>query len=65
MSEYIGRSMAEHDDDVLLEGGGPLSVVVGAVDYRGRPVIRSKSGSWRSASFIIGTVLIRFLDRAH
>ncbi|XP_024972053.1 protein NRT1/ PTR FAMILY 5.10-like [Cynara cardunculus var. scolymus] len=26
----------------------------GAVDYRGRPVLRSKSGCWRSAYFIIG-----------
>ncbi|BAT91388.1 hypothetical protein LR48_Vigan08g215500 [Vigna angularis] len=29
-------------------------VVVGAVDYRGGCAIRSKSGSWRSAWFIIG-----------
>ncbi|KAI3512940.1 hypothetical protein L1887_20263 [Cichorium endivia] len=28
--------------------------VDGAVDYRGRPVLRSKSGLWRSAYFIIG-----------
>ncbi|XP_057974569.1 protein NRT1/ PTR FAMILY 5.10-like [Malania oleifera] len=26
----------------------------GAVDYRGQPVYRSRSGGWRSASFIIG-----------
>ncbi|KAJ9559905.1 hypothetical protein OSB04_005065 [Centaurea solstitialis] len=30
------------------------SFVAGVVDYRGRPVLRSKSGSWRSAYFIIG-----------
>ncbi|KAI4332162.1 hypothetical protein L6164_017092 [Bauhinia variegata] len=30
-----------------------LDTVHGAVDYKGRPVVRSKSGSWRSASFII------------
>ncbi|MCD7466410.1 hypothetical protein HAX54_003065 [Datura stramonium] len=29
-------------------------VVDGSVDYKGRPVTRSKSGGWRSASFIIG-----------
>lgn len=28
--------------------------VEGSVDYKGRPVTRSKSGGWRSASFIIG-----------
>ncbi|KAL9996846.1 putative proton-dependent oligopeptide transporter family, MFS transporter superfamily [Helianthus debilis subsp. tardiflorus] len=28
--------------------------VDGAVDYKGRPVLRSKSGCWRSAYFIIG-----------
>ncbi|TKY68056.1 NRT1/ PTR FAMILY 5.10 [Spatholobus suberectus] len=45
-------------DDVGLEVEAPLVVdsvhVDGAVDYRGRSVIRSKSGSWRSAGFIIG-----------
>ncbi|KAL3335132.1 hypothetical protein AABB24_031369 [Solanum stoloniferum] len=30
------------------------NVVEGSVDYKGRPVTRSKSGGWRSASFIIG-----------
>ncbi|RYR69302.1 hypothetical protein Ahy_A03g015854 [Arachis hypogaea] len=28
--------------------------VNGAIDYKGRPSIRSQSGSWRSARFIIG-----------
>ncbi|KAJ0776351.1 putative proton-dependent oligopeptide transporter family, MFS transporter superfamily [Helianthus annuus] len=28
--------------------------VYGVVDYKGRPVLRSKSGCWRSAYFIIG-----------
>ncbi|KAL2893511.1 Protein NRT1/ PTR FAMILY 5.16 [Bienertia sinuspersici] len=28
--------------------------VDGALDYKGRPAIRSKHGRWRSASFIIG-----------
>ncbi|KAI4332159.1 hypothetical protein L6164_017089 [Bauhinia variegata] len=31
-----------------------LDTVDGAVDYKGRPVIRSKSGYWRSAWLIIG-----------
>ncbi|KAI7744429.1 hypothetical protein M8C21_017309 [Ambrosia artemisiifolia] len=30
------------------------SLVDGFVDYKNRPVLRSRSGSWRSASFIIG-----------
>lgn len=32
----------------------PDDVVVGAVDYKSRPAHRSKSGRWKSASFIIG-----------
>ncbi|XP_004516135.1 protein NRT1/ PTR FAMILY 5.10-like [Cicer arietinum] len=43
--------MAE-TEDVLLEG--ELAVVDGVVDYKGQPVIRSKSGYWRSAWYIIG-----------
>ncbi|XP_062163693.1 protein NRT1/ PTR FAMILY 5.10-like [Alnus glutinosa] len=31
-----------------------LDTVDGAVDYKHRPVLRSNSGGWRSASFIIG-----------
>ena len=31
-------------------------VVDGVLDYKGRPVARSKFGGWRSASFIIGIV---------
>ncbi|XP_010245116.1 PREDICTED: protein NRT1/ PTR FAMILY 5.10-like isoform X2 [Nelumbo nucifera] len=34
--------------------GGGEDMVEGMVDYKGRRVIRSKSGGWRSASFIIG-----------
>ncbi|XP_023764981.1 uncharacterized protein LOC111913513 [Lactuca sativa] len=30
--------------------------VDGAVDYRGRPAVSSKSGLWRSAYFVIGNV---------
>ncbi|KAL4633244.1 hypothetical protein ACB092_04G109100 [Castanea dentata] len=31
-----------------------LDIIEKAVDYKGRPVLRSSSGGWRSASFIIG-----------
>lgn len=31
-----------------------LDIIEKAVDYKGRPVLRSNSGGWRSASFIIG-----------
>jgi hypothetical protein len=42
-------------NDVLLED--ELGLVDGAVDYSGQPAIRSKSGYWRSAWFIIGIAL--------
>lgn len=41
----------------LSEAESPLLLhdsVDGCVDYKGRPVRRSSSGGWRSASFIIG-----------
>lgn len=41
----------------LLEDG----VIRGSVDFKGRPSVRSKSGCWRSASFIIGTRRSEFL----
>jgi hypothetical protein len=44
----------EESNDALLED--ELALVDGVVDYRGQPAIRSKSGYWRSAWFIIGTV---------
>ncbi|KAJ0750720.1 putative proton-dependent oligopeptide transporter family, PTR2 family proton/oligopeptide symporter [Helianthus annuus] len=43
------------DDNSQVEA--PLlnvGLVDGFVDYKSRPVVRSRSGSWRSASFIIG-----------
>ncbi|KEH29309.1 putative proton-dependent oligopeptide transporter family, major facilitator superfamily [Medicago truncatula] len=43
--------MAE-SNEVLLEA--QLAVVDGVVDYRGQPAVRSKTGYWRSAWFIIG-----------
>ena len=36
----------------LLDDG-----VDGVVDYKNGPVLRSKSGGWRSAIFIIGNIL--------
>ncbi len=48
--------------NLLLQSGKnsmdtPLvfETVDGAVDYKGQPVLRSHSGGWRSAYFIIGT----------
>ncbi|KAF7836414.1 protein NRT1/ PTR FAMILY 5.10-like [Senna tora] len=51
----ISTSNSQPDDvseieRVLVDG----ETVSGAVDYKGRPAIRSASGYWRSASFIIG-----------
>lgn len=39
------------------EAGTPLlpKTVDGSVDYRNEPAVRSSSGGWRSAGFIIGT----------
>lgn len=38
------------------EAGTPLlsKTVDGSVDYRNEPAVRSSSGGWRSAGFIIG-----------
>ena len=49
----------EEYNDVLLEAQLD-DLVDGAVDYRGQPAIRSKSGYWRSAWFIIGTTYLFF-----
>ncbi|XP_057793622.1 protein NRT1/ PTR FAMILY 5.10-like [Salvia miltiorrhiza] len=40
----------------ISDAEAPLldDAVDGSVDFKGRPVFRSKSGGWRSASFIIG-----------
>ncbi|KAL0351302.1 UNVERIFIED_CONTAM: protein NRT1/ PTR FAMILY 5.10 [Sesamum calycinum] len=45
--------------DEISEAEVPLldDVVNGAVDFKGRPAVRSKSGCWKSASFILGTGL--------
>ncbi|KAI3464336.1 hypothetical protein Pfo_020999 [Paulownia fortunei] len=47
-------SIATGDD--ISEAEIPLlnNVVPGSVDFKGRPSVRSKSGCWKSASFIIG-----------
>ncbi|XP_058728861.1 protein NRT1/ PTR FAMILY 5.10-like [Vicia villosa] len=42
----------ENSNQVLLEA--ETTLVDGAVDYSGKPAIRSKSGYWKSAWFIIG-----------
>ncbi|GAU37961.1 hypothetical protein TSUD_269760 [Trifolium subterraneum] len=44
--------LMEEPNDVLLEA--QLALVDGAVDYTGQPAVRSKSGYWKSAWFIIG-----------
>ncbi|XP_024021074.1 protein NRT1/ PTR FAMILY 5.10 [Morus notabilis] len=41
--------MANDDETPLLN-----DTVDGVVDHEGRPILRSKSGGWRSAGFIIG-----------
>jgi len=48
----------EEYNDVLLEAQLAEDLVDGAVDYRGQPAIRSKSGYWCSAWFIIGTTYL-------
>lgn len=47
--------MEDEEERVSLTLDSQVGVVVdGAVDYKGQPSIRSKSGSWKSARFIIG-----------
>jgi solute carrier family 15 (peptide/histidine transporter), member 3/4 len=41
--------------DALLLDQHNAEPLVGAVDYRGRPVSRKRHGRWLSANFIIGT----------
>ncbi|RVW37873.1 Protein NRT1/ PTR family 5.15 [Vitis vinifera] len=45
--------------DISLDSETPFleDAVEGVVDYRGVPAKRSRSGGWRSASFIIGVEL--------
>ncbi|KAL9996843.1 hypothetical protein Hdeb2414_s0667g00932781 [Helianthus debilis subsp. tardiflorus] len=49
-----------NDNDNGIDTGVNSSLlnnfVYGVVDYKGRPVLRSKSGCWRSAYFIIGNI---------
>lgn len=58
MNDCGGSAMAELEDEeerVSLTLDSQVGLVVdGAVDYKGQPSIRSKSGSWKSARFIIG-----------
>ncbi|KAI3684557.1 hypothetical protein L6452_33781 [Arctium lappa] len=54
MSEVPLVTLTSDMDDVDHRTGVDSRLVDGVVDYRGRPVLRSKSGCWRSAYFIIG-----------
>lgn len=47
-------AITDHFDTAGVETPLLDDVVEGAVDYKGQPVLRSSSGGWRSASFIIG-----------
>nr|XP_043635862.1 protein NRT1/ PTR FAMILY 5.10-like [Erigeron canadensis] len=58
-SANIESTMLHIIDNGIVDSNGiesPLldNFVDGFVDYKGRPVLRSKSGHWRSAYFIIG-----------
>lgn len=46
----------ENSNEVSLEAE-LTDLVDDAVDYSGQPAVRSKSGYWRSAWFIIGTFI--------
>ena len=46
------RLLANDDDDV----------VAGFADFKGRRAIRSKTGLWKSAYFIIGTICNFFVS---
>ncbi|KAK4413386.1 protein NRT1/ PTR FAMILY 5.10 [Sesamum alatum] len=47
ISKATGEEISEAELPLLKD------VVTGAVDFKGRPAVRSKSGCWKSASFII------------
>ena len=51
----VGSTSSEPFNTPLLST--PDKTVPGAVDYKRRPAVRSKSGRWRSACFIIGKLL--------
>ncbi|CAA0837081.1 Protein NRT1/ PTR FAMILY 5.10 [Striga hermonthica] len=50
------RTITATGSDVISDAEAPLlnDVVPSSVDFRGRPAVRSKSGCWKSSSFIIG-----------
>lgn len=52
MGVDTGITAAAIDSPLLLISE---DIVDGVVDYKNRPVERSTSGGWKSASFIIGT----------
>ncbi|KAL0439118.1 UNVERIFIED_CONTAM: protein NRT1/ PTR FAMILY 5.15 [Sesamum latifolium] len=49
LSKATGDEISEADVPLLED------VVNGAVDFKGRPAVRSKYGCWKSASFITAT----------
>ncbi|KAL0314111.1 UNVERIFIED_CONTAM: protein NRT1/ PTR FAMILY 5.10 [Sesamum angustifolium] len=51
MSMATGNNFQEAETPLLYD------VARGSVDFKGRPAARSKSGCWKSASFIIGVEL--------
>ncbi|KAK3043534.1 hypothetical protein RJ639_002113 [Escallonia herrerae] len=54
MAVTAATGIRPHPEASGLEAPLLDDVVEGVVDYRGLPVNRSKSGKWRSATFIIG-----------
>lgn len=51
ISDDVVVSTASDAQTPLLQ----VNTVNGVVDYKGQPAVRSNSGNWRSAWFIIGT----------
>nr|POE74283.1 protein nrt1/ ptr family 5.10 [Quercus suber] len=57
LTEQLGQSTVTAAENVNTWSGTPLlldTVANAVVDYKGRQVLRSNSGGWRSACFIIG-----------
>lgn len=52
ISIATGDEISEAEESLLVN-----DIVRRSVDFNGRPSHRSKSGGWKSASFIIGTIV--------